>query len=178
MAGYASYVTRTQFERDLGDAEQTPSDLASVADYTHLTALLAPRWAQIANNSFDNCCFVADHALGPLIQAAAPIYRLLDMPERFGYHVNYGNGHNYNQENRESFYRVLRDAFFGGKDFPVVEKPLEAPVRSAKDLAVELPADNLDFNSLALRLSARTAPDFESCRPPNCANSCARYPGA
>jgi dienelactone hydrolase len=153
VAGYASYVTRTQFEKDLGDAEQTPSDLASVADYTHLTALLSPRWARIANNAFDDCCFVADHALGPIVQAATPIYRLLDVPERFGYHVNYGKGHNYDQENRESFYRVLRDAFFAGKDFAVTEKPLEAPVRKAKELEVALPADNLDFHSLALRLA-------------------------
>ena len=153
VAGYASYVTRTQFERDLGDAEQTPSDLASLADYTHLTALLAPRWARIANNAFDNCCFVADHALGPLVQAATPIYRLLDVPERFGYHVNFGKGHNYDEENRESFYRVLRDGFFGGKEFAIVERPLESPVRNAKELAVELPADNLDFHSLALRLA-------------------------
>jgi len=44
VAGYSSFVTRTQFPvQDLGDSEQTPVDLGRYADYTHLTALLAPR---------------------------------------------------------------------------------------------------------------------------------------
>ena len=46
--GFSSYVTRAQWpDKDLGDSEQTPSDLASIADYTHLTALMAPRALQL-----------------------------------------------------------------------------------------------------------------------------------
>jgi dienelactone hydrolase len=154
VAGYSSFVTRAQWpELDMGDAEQTPSDLAAVADYTHLTALLAPRWAQLANNAFDSCCFRADYALGPLVQAGRGAYALLGVPQKLRYHINFGKGHNYDEDNREAFYRLLRDAFFGGRDFPIVERPLESPVRAAADLAVELPADNLDFHSLALRLA-------------------------
>lgn len=154
LAGYSGFVTRAQWpELDLGDAEQTPSDFASVADYLHLTAMLAPRWAQLANNAKDNCCFRADYALGPLVQAARTTYNLLGVPERLRYHVNFGAGHNYDAENREAFYRFIRDAFFGGKDFPIVERPLEKPVKTAQELTVELPADNLDFNSLAMRLA-------------------------
>jgi len=47
----------------LGDSEQTPSDLAMVADYTHLTALLAPRAVLLTYNKKDDCCFASDHAL-------------------------------------------------------------------------------------------------------------------
>ena len=44
VAGYSSFVTRAQFpEQDLGDSEQTPVDLASIADYTTLTAMRAPK---------------------------------------------------------------------------------------------------------------------------------------
>jgi len=43
VAGYSSFVTRAQFDRDLGDSEPRPADLATIADYTHLTALMAPR---------------------------------------------------------------------------------------------------------------------------------------
>src|SRR5436190_6422151 len=63
VAGYSSFVTRTQFPAlDLGDSEQTPVDLGKFADYAHLTAMLAPRPALLANNAFDNCCFRADYA--------------------------------------------------------------------------------------------------------------------
>ena len=33
-----------QHFKDLGDSEQTPCDLATLVDYTHLTAMRAPRW--------------------------------------------------------------------------------------------------------------------------------------
>src|SRR5262245_32334476 len=42
VAGYSGFRTRVRNLSDLGDSEQTPSDLATVADYTHLTAMLAP----------------------------------------------------------------------------------------------------------------------------------------
>ena len=49
VAGYSSFVTRTQFPvLDLGDSEQTPVDLGKYADYTHLTAMLAPRPALLS----------------------------------------------------------------------------------------------------------------------------------
>src|SRR5439155_16035861 len=43
VAGYSSLLTRVRHFKDLGDSEQTPNDLATVADYTHLTAMMAPR---------------------------------------------------------------------------------------------------------------------------------------
>ena len=68
VAGYSSFVTRAQFPSpDLGDSEQTPSDLAVVADYTHLTAMRAPRPTLLTKNAHDTCCFRAEYALGPLI---------------------------------------------------------------------------------------------------------------
>ncbi len=38
VAGYSSFLTRSRFDSDLGDSEQTPCDLATIVDYTHLTA--------------------------------------------------------------------------------------------------------------------------------------------
>ena len=43
VAGYSSFKTRARHLSDLGDSEQTPNDLALYADYTHLTAMRAPR---------------------------------------------------------------------------------------------------------------------------------------
>src|SRR5262249_54426755 len=35
VAGYSSFLTRIKHFKDLGDSEQTPCDLGTVADYTH-----------------------------------------------------------------------------------------------------------------------------------------------
>jgi dienelactone hydrolase len=156
VAGYSSYVTRAQFPAlDLGDSEQTPSDLAAVVDYTHLTAMIAPRPALLTYNAKDNCCFRADYALTPLLQAARPIFRLTGAADRLRHHVNHDPGHNYGQDNREAFYRMLQEFFYAGRaDFPVTEIPVSHLVRNADDLRVPLPADNPDFNTLARRLAA------------------------
>src|SRR5688572_4840928 len=154
LAGYSSFVTRVQWPTlDLGDSEQTPSDLARVADYTHLTALLAPRPLEIGNNANDNCCFRADYATAPLVQAADNPYRLLNARDKLLYSTNFGDGHNYDADNRRSFYRMLNRFFFDGRvQVPLEEAPVAA--RTAEELKIELPADNLDFNQLAVRLAA------------------------
>ena len=155
VAGFSSYMTRTQFPMlDLGDSEQTPSDFASVLDYTHLTAMMAPRPTLLTYNAKDDCCFRADNSMAPLIQAARPLFKLFDAADKLRYHVNYDVGHNYGQDNREAFYRMLRDFFYGGMpDFPVSEIPSSDEVRTAEQLLVPVSADNLDFHALAVQLS-------------------------
>ena len=167
VAGYSSFVTRAQFpEPDLGDSEQTPSDLATVVDYTHLTALRAPRPTLITNNARDTCCFRADYALAPLVQAARPAFALFDKQDNLRSHVNFDAGHNYGPDNREAFYRLLRDFFYGGsKDFSAKEIPSVEEIKTAEELHVELPADNTDFHKLAVELS-KTLPR-ESDLPEN-----------
>lgn len=153
VAGYSSYVTRAQWpDLDLGDSEQTPSDLASIADYTHLTALMAPRPIQLTYNAKDTCCFRADYAVSPLLQMATPFYRLYDAPMALKYHVNHGAGHNYDQDNREALYRFLRDAFRMGS-LDTKEAAVDDQIRVNTALRPALPADNLDFREIALRLA-------------------------
>ena len=152
VAGYSSYVTRAQWPQpDLGDSEQTPSDLASVADYTHLSAIMAPRRLVIANNAKDTCCFRADYAIAPLIQAATPIYKLLGVPARLSYHVSHDAGHNYDVSNREALYRALRETF--GLNFDPRDVNVDADIRPQEQLRPALPENNPDFHSLALQLA-------------------------
>ena len=156
LAGYSSFVTRAQFpEQDLGDSEQTPVDLASVADYTTLTAMRAPKPTMIGNNAYDNCCFRGDYANAPLMWAARPYFALYNATDKLTAHINFDPGHNYGQENREAFYRYIRDNFYAGNDAAFAEKeiPSEADVRTPEQLRMDLPADNLDFHKLALKLS-------------------------
>ena len=149
------FLTRARHFKDLGDSEQTPNDLATVADYTHLTAMMAGRAALLTFNAKDNCCFAADHALEPLRSAAGPIFDLYGQANHLRAHINYDPGtHNYERDNREAFYRFMGDMFFpGDATWNATEIPSAAEVKTNTVLNVELPADNLDFNQLAKRLS-------------------------
>jgi cephalosporin-C deacetylase-like acetyl esterase len=77
VAGYSSFRTRARYVSDLGDSEQTPNDLATVTDYAHLTAMRAPRPTLLTFNATDNCCFASPHAMQPLVDAAAPIFKFV-----------------------------------------------------------------------------------------------------
>lgn len=155
VAGISSYVTRTQWpDKDLGDSEQTPSDLASVVDYPHLNAMMAPRPLQLSHNAKDSCCFRADYALGPMVQQVMPVFDLLGVPERFSYHVNHDEGHNYERDNREALYRFLHRHFFAGSaGFDPTEIDVAGELRTVEQLATPLPAGNATFTSLARGLA-------------------------
>jgi hypothetical protein len=156
VAGYSSLQTRVRYGPDLGDSEQNPVDLETVVDYSQMTALLAPRAALLTYNFKDNCCFKADHALPPLVGAAEPIYQLYGKPERLRTHVNHDPGnHNYGLDNRQQFYKMLKDFFFADRsDIDATEIPSDKEVKTADELKVGVPADNLTFNSLARKLAA------------------------
>ncbi len=161
VAGYSSYRTRVRFHSDLGDSEQTPNDLGLWTDYAHLTAMLAPRAALLTFNAKDNCCFASDHALQPLLDAALPVYKLHGKETLLRSHVNYDPGtHNFEQDNREAFYRMMKDAFFANTaGFAVKENVSTNEIKTKAQLDVPLPADNLDFNKLALALSGKLPRD-------------------
>ncbi|MEO2016583.1 MAG: hypothetical protein ABGZ53_19670 [Fuerstiella sp.] len=169
VAGYSSFRTRGRYQSDLGDSEQTPCDLAMLTDYAHLTAMLAPRPALLTNNAEDNCCFKAEHALPPLLQAARPIYKLYGEPANLRYHINHDPGnHNFGLDNRQQLYRMFGDFFFpNDNDFDTTEIPSDDEVKSKEDLTVALPDGNHDFNTLALELSDklnRSLPDSAASR--------------
>ncbi len=155
VAGYSSFTTRAYFTSDLGDSEQTPSDLATTTDYAILTALRAPRPTLLTFNDRDNCCFAAGHALPPLMEAARPIYRLYGELDSLVAHVNHTPGsHNFEQDNREALYRMIGTHFYPESDFDWHEIECSAEIKTAADLEVLLPENNAGFNTWALRLSA------------------------
>lgn len=154
VAGYSSFKTRARFLSDLGDSEQTPCDLGTVADYTHLTAMRAPRPTLLTFNSKDDCCFASGHALAPLMDAARPIFALYGAENALRSHVNDVPGtHNYEKENREEFYKMAADFFFPGKLFDYREIECAGEVKTKEQLMVELPVENESFHSLAMKLS-------------------------
>ncbi len=160
VAGYSSFRTRVRHLKDMGDSEQTPNDLATLVDYTHLTAMMAPRPTLLTYNSKDNCCFESGYALKPLADAAAPIFRLFGKPQSLRTHVNDDPGtHNFELDNRQALYSMLGDFFYPGDDIDPREIPSDKEVKSKEELHVELPKKNEDFHTLALALSKRLPRD-------------------
>ena len=156
VAGYSSFKTRAWNLKDLGDSEQTPNDLATVADYAHLTAMRAPRPTLLTFNLHDGCCFEGAYALKPLMDAAGPIFALYGKESALRSHVNDDppGEHNFAVDNRQQLYRMFGDFFYpGDQSFNPEEIPSDDEVRSAEAFHVELPEPNADFNTLALRLA-------------------------
>lgn len=159
VAGYSSFVTRLQHDMDLGDSEQTPTDLATVTDYSIMTAIRAPHATLLTFNAKDNCCFRADHALPPLVAAAKPVYELLKAGDKLGTHVNQDPGdHNFLADNRKALYRFIGTHFFGksGSDLDqfATEKDLEKEVKTQAELKMDLPANQKSLIGLASELAA------------------------
>jgi len=154
VAGYSSARTRALHLKDLGDSEQAPCDLATLADYTHLTAMRAPRPTLLTYNAKDDCCFESGYALEPLTTAARPIFRLYHKESALREHVNQEPGtHNYDLDNRQAFYRMVGEFFYpGDKAFDPREIPADKEVKSFEELQVPL-GKNEDFNTLALALA-------------------------
>jgi dienelactone hydrolase len=155
VAGYSGFKIRLRDHfKDLGDSEQTPVDLATLADYTHLTALRAPRPTLLTYNAKDECCFEAGYALPPLLGAAGPVFKLFGKEKVLRSHVNHDPGtHNFEKDNRQALYRMVGDFFFAGEKFDPKEIPCDKEVKTAAELEVELPKDNATFNSLTQALA-------------------------
>lgn len=153
VAGYCSLRSAIAYD-DLGDSEHVPSDLATLADFTHLTAMVDPRPLLLTYNAKDDCCFQAAHSLPALWAATAAVSDMVEVQ------INTDPGtHNYDRENREAFYNFIRWALSPRAE-PIArelpdwqEIPADGEILSADALDVPLPAANLDFNSLALLLA-------------------------
>ena len=155
VAGYSSFLTRNYEPADLGDSEQTPCDMATVADYCHLTAMRAPRPTLLTNNAKDQCCFAAGGTLPRLLETAGPIFKLYNKQANLRSHVNYLPGtHNFELDNRLQLYRMLGEHFFPTDlKYPYEEFPSEAEVKTTEELHVAMPSENENFNSLAKTLA-------------------------
>ena len=155
VAGYGSFHTNIAFD-DMGDSEQAPVDMATVADYAHLTAMRAPRPTLLTYNANDDCCFKSGHTLGPLLEAARPAFALYGAEDRLRWHVNHVPGtHNFELENRRKLYAAVGDYFYpNDATFVRSEIASEPEIKSAEELHVPLPEENVDFQRLAQALLA------------------------
>lgn len=168
VAGYCSVAQRIHHDNNIGDAEQLASDMCTVADFTHFTAMVAPRPLLLTYNAQDDCCFVPDKVLEPLAQAGRSSFRLCEAEERFQIHINEDPGtHNFEQDNREAFYRFLNRQLLPAEmeKYDLELDVADEEIKTADELHVPLPTENLTLHTLALQLSeslpreARIPPD-------------------
>lgn len=153
VAGYSSVSTKVEAKKygDLGDIEQNGTDLFAEADYTHLTAMLAPRPALLIHNAEDDCCFRATLVKPLIYDGVKPFYNLYGKEDAFQWYENRDPGtHNYQLDNREHAYRFFSRQF----GLPAVEKeiPVGQEVKSYEELVVGLPMDNLTILGVARKL--------------------------
>ncbi len=154
VAGYSSLSTKVEARRygDLGDLEQNSTDLLDGQDYTHLTAMMAPRPTLLIHNAEDDCCF-----RGPLVRpltfdAIRPFFNLYGKQDALSWHENRDPGtHNYHLENRVETYRFFSKQF--GLSPIESEIPAGAELKSYEELVVGLPADNLTILGLARQMA-------------------------
>ncbi|RKY01852.1 hypothetical protein DRP77_08880 [Candidatus Poribacteria bacterium] len=151
-AGYIGMACRAKHPEDIGDLEQNPADMIAIADYTHLTAMLAPRPTLLIYNAEDDCCFRADRARRSVYEPVRPFFELFGAGDSLSFYENKDPGtHNYDRDNREQLYRFLNRFFSEGKGIDE-EIPSEDELLSFEELRVGLPEENETFKSLAVKL--------------------------
>jgi dienelactone hydrolase len=161
VAGYSSMISKLERESDYGDIEQIPTDFHVQADYSHLTAMLAPRPALLIFNAEDACCYRANLVKPYIYDEIKPFYKQFGKEDLLTWHENADPGtHNYDLDNRLQAYRFFSRHF----GLPEMEQeiPVAAEIKSYEELAVGLPKDNLTILGLARTLAAK----IENSRKP------------
>jgi dienelactone hydrolase len=152
VAGYSAFVSKLERVGDYGDNEQVPQDFLVDQDYSHLTAMRAPRPTLIIHNAEDDCCFRAPLVKPYIYDDVKPFFRLFGKEDAFRWHENTDpSTHNYQLDNRLQAYRFFSRNF----GMPVVEQeiPVDDEIKSYDELVVGLPKDNLTIAGLARKLA-------------------------
>ena len=169
VAGYSSIISRVEAKEygDLGDVEQSATDMFDGVDFTHLTALMAPRPTLLIYNAEDDCCFRAAMTRPFVFDAIQPIFALYGQHDLLSWHENRDPGtHNYQLDNRNQAYRFFASQF----KLPAFEEDADvaSEIKGYDDLRVGLPENNLTILDLARKMAGQVN------RAPLASNSAAR----
>jgi dienelactone hydrolase len=158
VAGYTSLRARLDYPEDIGDLEQVPVDLATILDYQHMTAMLAPRPALLILNEKDDCCFQTARTRPIIYDAVLPTYQAYGAADFFEAYNNVVPGtHNYEADNRSQLYRFLNKYF--GPATPLVDLHRDQEILSEQVLHVEMPVNQETIQHLAMLRARRLARD-------------------
>lgn len=160
VAGFSSMRTRVEVREhgDLGDIEQSASDLLQGQDYTHLIAMMAPRPTLLVYNAEDDCCFRGPLVKPSVYDATRPFFRLYGKEESLQWHENRDpSNHNYQLDNRQAAYRFFSREF----GLPALddETGVAQEIKTYDELEIGLPKDNLTILDLARKVAHEIARD-------------------
>ena len=160
VAGFSSIVPRVEAKDhgDIGDVEQSATDLFEGRDYPWLAALRAPRATLEVYNGEDDCCFRAGMVKAGIYDAILPFFALYGKQDDFAWHENRDPGtHNYQLDNRMAAYEFFSRQFH----LPLMKEDpgIGAEVKSYEELVVGLPADNLTIVGLARKFADEVTRD-------------------
>ncbi|HEY7095793.1 MAG TPA: hypothetical protein VH437_03665 [Terriglobales bacterium] len=154
VAGFSSIVPRVEAKDfgDIGDIEQSATDLFEGRDYTWLTAMMAPRPTLLIYNAEDDCCFRAPMVKAGVFDAIRPFFALYGKQNDLAWHENRDPGtHNYLIDNRRAAYDFFSRQF---KLPPIKEDPgIGTQMKTYDELVVGLPKGNLTIVALARKLA-------------------------
>jgi dienelactone hydrolase len=151
VAGYSAFVSKLERAGDYGDNEQVPQDFLDGQDYSHLTAMRAPRPTLIIDNAEDDCCFRAPLVKPYVYDDVKPFFRLFGKEDVFQWHENTDpSTHNYQLDNRLQAYRFFSQQF--GMRPIEQEIEVDSEIKTYDELIVGLPKDNLTILGLARKL--------------------------
>ena len=154
VAGHSPVWQRINCASDIGDLEQNPVDLCTVADYDQMTALFAPRPTLLIYNLRDDCCFRSRRTYQSVYKPVKPVFESLGVSDNLSFYTNSDPGtHNYESDSRRRLYRFLDDQF--GLNTPEEELPYQDELLSERDLEVGVPDDNATMISIAAQQAAR-----------------------
>lgn len=154
VAGFGSQESNLIRPGDTNEVEESPTDFTLNNDYPFLVALRAPRPTLLIHNAEDDCCFRADLVKPSIFGDIKPIFKLVGDESLLAWHENRDPGtHNYQRDNREKAYAFFSKHF--GLTGPAEEIPSDNEIRTAKELAVGLPADNLTVSGVARRIASQ-----------------------
>lgn len=160
VAGFSSIIPRVEAKDfgDIGDVEQSATDLFDGRDYPWLAALRAPRPTLLAYNAEDDCCFRAAMVKPGVFDAIRPFYSLYGKLDDFAWHENRDPGtHNYQLDNRMAAYEFFSREFH----LPLMKEDpgIGSEVKSYDELVVGLPADNQTIVGLARKFADQVQRD-------------------
>lgn len=165
VAGHSAVWQRRGCIEDIGDQEQCPADLCTVADYDALSALFAPRPTLLIYNRHDDCCFQTRQARKSIYEPIRPVFALLGARDNIALYDNTDPGtHNYERDNRRQLYKFLNRHW--GLKTPDDDLPYRDELQTEEALAVGLPLDNATLLSIAQAALRTIRKRKNKARPP------------
>ena len=154
VAGIGALESNILRPLDTDEIEENATDLTQDEDYPFFVAVRAPRPTLLIHNAEDDCCFRAALVKPYIYDQVLPFFRLFGKENNLAWYENRDPGtHNYQLDNREQAYSFFTKNF--GLPRTASEMPSDHEIRTAEQLEVGLPQQNLTILGLARRLAGQ-----------------------